>query len=119
ARSRPPNSCATVVVDPVDPADIAAAVAGQRGATLTGLGPPNGKARIPDVWVADSSTWLDRIRTVSADLLPPESPSIARSPVVLAMPVPVAKTLGWPNAKLTWAALLQRISTGGGLKTGI
>jgi hypothetical protein len=119
AAGRTPNSCATVVVDPIDPADIAAAVAGQRGATLTGLGQPNGKARIPDVWVADSSTWLDRIRTVSADLLPPQAPSVAKSPVVLAMPVPVAKSLGWPNAKLTWAALLQRINTGGGLKTGI
>jgi hypothetical protein len=119
AASKAPGSCANIVVDQVAPSDIAAAVAGQRGATLTGLGQPNGKARVPDVWVADSSTWLDRIRTVSSDLVPPQTTSIAQSPVVLAMPAPVAKTLGWPNAKLTWSALLQKMSTGGGLKTGI
>jgi hypothetical protein len=119
AAGKTAGACASVVVDPVDPAGVAAAVAGQHGSTLTGLGQPNGKARVPDVWVADSSTWLERIRTVDSNLLPPGATSIAQSPVVLAMPRPVAAGLGWPKAKLTWSALLQKMTTGGGLKTGI
>jgi len=113
------GTCISVTVDPAESADVAAAIAGQRGATLTGLGQANGKARIPDVWIADSSTWLQRVRAVGGDLVPVEATSIAQSPVVLAMPQPVAKALGWPKVKLTWAALLQKITTGVGLKTGI
>jgi hypothetical protein len=113
------GTCASVVVDQQEPADVAAAIAGQRGATLTGLGQANGKARVPDVWVPDSSTWLQRVRAVGADLVPAEAASVAKSPVVLAMPQPVAAALGWPTTKLTWAALLQKMTTGGGIKTGI
>ena len=113
------DGCTSIVVAPVASSDVAAAVAGQRGVTLTGLGQPNGRAQVPDVWVADSSTWLERVRTAAADLVPPNAPSIAQSPVVLAMPRPVAAQLGWPTTKLTWTALLQRMTTGSGLKTGI
>jgi hypothetical protein len=119
ATGRSAATCVSVTVFRVEPADVAAAAAGQRGATLTGLGQPNGKARVPDVWIADSSTWLQRVRSAATDLVPADAPSIAQSPVVLAMPQPVAGKLGWPNAKLTWATLLQRMTTGGGLKTGI
>ena len=113
------GTCASVVVDAQDPADVAAAVAGQRGATLTGLGQANGKARVPDVWLPDSSSWLQRVRVVGADLVPTEAASVARSPVVLAMPQPIAAALGWPKTKITLAALLQKMTTGGGIKTGI
>ncbi|OLB65576.1 MAG: VWA domain-containing protein, partial [Actinobacteria bacterium 13_2_20CM_2_72_6] len=113
------GTCTSVVVDAQDPADVAAAVAGQRGATLTGLGQANGKARVPDVWLPDSSSWLQRVRVVGADLVPTEAASVARSPVVLAMPQPIAAALGWPKTKITLAALLQKMTTGGGIKTGI
>ena len=113
------GTCVSVIVDAQDPADVAAAVAGQRGATLTGLGQANGKARVPDVWIPDSSTWLQRVRVVGPDLVPTEATSVAKSPVVLAMPQPIAAQLGWPKTKLTWAALLQKMTTGGGIKTGI
>jgi Ca-activated chloride channel family protein len=113
------GTCVSITVDEQEPADVAAAVAGQRGATLTGLGQANGKAQVPHVWIPDSSTWLQRVRAVGGDLVPAEAASVAESPVVLAMPQPVAAALGWPKAKLTWAALLQRMTTGGGMKTGI
>jgi hypothetical protein len=113
------GACTSIVVDPEEPADVAATIAGQRGVTLTGLGQPNGKLNVPDIWVADSSSWLERVRTVSADLVPAQSTSIARSPVVLAMPQPVAASLGWPKTPITWATLLQKMTSGGGLKTGI
>jgi hypothetical protein len=113
------GTCVSVVVEAQDPADVAAAVAAQKGATLTGLGQASGKARVPDVWLADSSTWLQRIRVIGADLVPTEAASVARSPVVLAMPQPIAAQVGWPKAKITWTALLQKMTTGGGIKTGI
>jgi Ca-activated chloride channel homolog len=111
--------CTSIVVDPEEPGDVAATVAGQRGATLTGLGQPDGRLAVPDAWVPDSTTWLDRVRTVSPDLVPQNTTSIAQSPIVLGMPQPVAASLGWPKTPITWATLLQQMTTGSGLKTGI
>jgi Ca-activated chloride channel family protein len=113
------GTCTHVAVTASDPGDVASALAAKKNAVVAGLGQANGKVQVPDVWIADSSTWLQRVRAVGADLLTPQSPSVAQSPVVLAMPQPLAKTLGWPNAKLTWAALLQKMTSGDGLKAGI
>ena len=113
------GTCSTVTVTAIDPPDVAAAVAGQRGATLTGLGQANGKARIPDVWIPDSSTWLQRVRAAAPDLVPTDATSVAQSPVVIGIPQPVATALGWPKTKLTWQVLLQKMTTGGGIKTGL
>jgi Ca-activated chloride channel homolog len=113
------GGCTSIVVDPEEPAAVAATVAGQRGATLTGLGQPDGRLAVPDVWVPDSTTWLDRVRTVSPDLVPATTTSIATSPVVLAMPQPVAASMGWPKAPITWGTILQRMAAGSGLKVGI
>jgi hypothetical protein len=44
---------------------------------------------------------------------------VARSPVVLAMPEPLAATLGWPNKKLTWSDLLPKLTADTKLRTGI
>src|SRR5207247_444970 len=71
------------------------------------------------VWSPGSRTWVQRVRAVGGDLVPAEAGSVAQTPVVLAMPQPIAAVLGWPKTKLTWAALLQRMTTGGGMKTGI
>jgi hypothetical protein len=113
------GTCVTVAVSAVDPADVATAVAGQRGAVINGLGQANGRAKVPDVWIPDSSSWLQRVRAVGSDLLPADTQPVAQSPVVLAMPQPLAKSLGWPDKKLTWAALLQQMTSGNGLKAGI
>ena len=43
---------------------------------------------------------------------PTNGASIARSPVVVAMPEPIATAAGWPNKKLSWTDLLQQITTG-------
>ncbi len=114
------GTCVTVAVTAADPADVAAAVAHQGGAALAGLGDPNGKTQVPDVWVPDSSSWLERIRAANANIVPAVAQSIAQSPVVLAVPQPLAKqVLGWPDAKVTWAALLKKMTSGSGLKAGI
>lgn len=111
-------SCVNVEVSAVDSADMAAALAARQGATLTGVGQPAGDIAIPDVWIPDSSTWLARLSTAIPDLNAAEAVSIARSPVVVAMPEPVAGTVGWPSAKLTWAALLQQMTTSSKLHVG-
>ena len=91
-----------------EPVDVAAAVASKHGATLAGVGQASGTAVTPDVWVPDSSTWLLRLKNGGATAFAPANgASIARSPVVVAMPEPVATRLGWPDKKLSWTDLLQ------------
>ncbi len=141
AASAPGGQCVAVDVTAVAPADVALSIANGGGVAVVGLTPlgspaptspaPSGSASapaaavkeaaatVPDVWVPDSSTWLVRLRAAGPNLVPPQAPSIARSPVVLAMPEPVAATLGWPNTTLSWSTLLQRMTTGPALKIGI
>lgn len=66
----------------------------------------------PDVWSPASSSWsvLLRQRTAAqdkGDLVPKETPSIAQSPLVIAMPKPMAEALGWPGKPLGWADVLS------------
>lgn len=110
--------CINVEVTPADPADVAAAIAGKFGVALAGVGLPGGDAQLPDVWIADSSTWLARLQHAVPDLPTSEIHSVASSPVVLAMPEPVASTLGWPATRLTWQTLLQQVSTNTQLNIG-
>lgn len=111
--------CVKVEVYAADSADLAALVAGQRGATLTGVGAPGSKVKIPDVWIPDSTSWLQRLRAAGQGLVPAEAPSVARSPIALAAPEPVAASLGYPQVKLTYANLLKKLSTDTKLKVGV
>lgn len=111
--------CVAVEVSESQPVDVAAAVAGQHGVTLTGVGQANGAAVLPNVWLPDSSTWLLRLSKQASGFEPANGASVARSPVVVAMPEPVAATVGWPNKQLTWTDLLQQITKGTKLRTGI
>ncbi|MEV0326552.1 VWA domain-containing protein [Micromonospora echinospora] len=114
------GTCITVQVSAQEPVEVAAAVAGKHGVTLPGVGQASGTAITPDVWVPDSSTWLLRIRNSGATAFAPgNGGSIARSPVVVAMPEPVATRLGWPQQKLTWADLVRQMNTDTKLRTGI
>jgi len=119
ARPQVNGRCIAVDVTSADPADVAAAVAGQTGATLNGVGQANGKTRVPDVWIPDSSLWLGRVRSTGPNVVPLDAPSIARSPVVVAMPEPVARAIGWPNAKLSYGDLLNGMTTSPQLHPGI
>jgi Ca-activated chloride channel homolog len=69
----------------------------------------------PDVWIPDSSVWLTvaAARPDAAQLLPTEPPpSLASSPVVLAMQQPMAEALGWPERELGWSELLGAFAQG-------
>ncbi|MGK5440646.1 substrate-binding and VWA domain-containing protein [Micromonospora sp. URMC 105] len=114
------GTCIAVNVSASEPVDVAAAVASKHGATLAGVGQASGTVATPDVWIPDSSTWLLRLKNNGATAFAPgNGASVARSPVVVAMPEPVASRFGWPDKKLGWTDLLKAVSTGKGLRAGI
>ncbi|WP_238014171.1 substrate-binding domain-containing protein [Dactylosporangium sp. AC04546] len=119
AQAKLDDNCVDVEVFEADPADIAAAVAAKSQKSLTGVGQANGKTRIPDVWVPDSSLWLLRLKTANPQAVKGDAKSIARSPIVLAMPEPIATTFGWPQAKLSYVDLIKKVSTDQKIKVGI
>ncbi len=66
----------------------------------------------PDVWSPASSSWTVLLRQQLAvkdrpALVPAKIPSIARTPLVLAMPRPMATALGWPGKPLGWGDVLS------------
>ncbi|WP_173166717.1 substrate-binding domain-containing protein [Phytohabitans suffuscus] len=113
------GTCVVVDVSEVNSVDMAAVIAAQHDVGLAGVGSANGTLEVPDVWLPDSSTWLVRLKTLAPGFNPADGGSVARSPVVAAMPEPLAESFGWPDKNVGWADLLKRITTGTGLRTGI
>ncbi|BCJ60588.1 hypothetical protein Jiend_40100 [Micromonospora endophytica] len=114
------GTCIDVTVAASDPVEVAAVVSAKHGATLAGVGQASGTAVSPDVWIPDSSSWLLRLKTGGAAAFEPgNGASIASSPVVVAMPEPIATRLGWPQQELGWTDLLTRVNSDRPLKTGI
>ncbi|MCU1674586.1 MAG: hypothetical protein JWN77_2699 [Frankiales bacterium] len=66
----------------------------------------------PDVWSPASQSWTGLLRQDTtardaADLVgDAKLPSIARTPLVIAMPKPMAQTLGWPAKPIGWGDVL-------------
>jgi Ca-activated chloride channel homolog len=66
----------------------------------------------PTVWTPAATSWLgilqqDLFTKDVTSILPADAPSLMQSPLVLAMPRPMALALGWPNAPVGWADLLK------------
>ncbi|RAY11736.1 VWA domain-containing protein [Actinomadura craniellae] len=66
----------------------------------------------PDVWSPASSGWVALLRQRLdqrglPDFVPRETPGIAVSPLVIAMPRPMAQALGWPGKELGWDDILR------------
>jgi Ca-activated chloride channel homolog len=66
----------------------------------------------PDVWTPAASTWVSLLQS---DLTAKDRPnivpataaeSVTSTPLVLAMPEPMAKALGWPDTPIGWADVL-------------
>jgi len=92
--------CVDPVVTSMEPAAAVDALAkGWQGVA----GPP------PDVWLPASSAWAGLLDARRNGLLPVERPKVATSPLVLAMPRPMAERLGWPARPVGWADLLRAV----------
>jgi hypothetical protein len=62
----------------------------------------------PDVWIPESTVWLQRAQSRDAWDVPVTGTSIASSPVVLALTEDAATQLGWPAQQPTWAQVLTQ-----------
>jgi hypothetical protein len=60
----------------------------------------------PDVWIPESTMWLQRAQDKGAWNTPVDGSSIANSPVVIALTEEAASVLGWPQKKIGWADLI-------------
>jgi hypothetical protein len=69
--------------------------------------PTPAEGDLPPVWIPDSSYWIGRVAEVDRELFEGESTSIASSPVVLAVPEAVARTMAGqlPQGRLDSAAI--------------
>lgn len=113
------GTCVAVAVSAVNPATMAAAVASEHKVALTGLGSAPESVKVPDVWLPDSSTWLLRLKSEAPGFVPSDGKPVAQSPVVVAMPKPVAEAIGWPDKKLGWKDLLGQLTKSTTLRAGI
>jgi len=66
-----------------------------------------GQAAGVDVWVPESTMWLQRARDMSAWNVPESGPAIASSPVVFALTEDTASKLGWPGKTPSWQEVLD------------
>lgn len=62
-----------------------------------------GSMTLPELWTAADTTWRDVLHERSGQAIFLENcPSIATSPLVIAMWEPIARALGWPGSDLGW-----------------
>ena len=64
----------------------------------------------PDVWSPASSSWAVlveqwRAEDDKANLIPADYESVAQTPLVIAMPRPMAEAVGWPDKQIGWKEL--------------
>ncbi|WP_433268446.1 substrate-binding domain-containing protein [Actinosynnema sp. CS-041913] len=66
----------------------------------------------PDLWGPSSRYWLDSLRAAIATRpgrvrsVPENPPTLASSPIVIAMPEPMARELGWPEGAIGWRDMI-------------
>lgn len=96
-----PVPCVRVAMTAADSADMAHFLAGSAAA-------PAGVAGRPDVWIPDTSLWLEMARASGAGqaALPQTGSSVADSPTVLASPKPVAELLD-TQGSFSWQLLVK------------
>jgi Ca-activated chloride channel family protein len=67
----------------------------------------------PDVWSPAAASWIVLLRQHRASrdagsgIVPESAPSLMQSPLVIAMPRPMAEALGWPQREIGWSDVLQ------------
>jgi hypothetical protein len=113
------GTCVFVDVADQSAATVAGAVSREHSVILAGLGQAPESVKVPDVWLPDSSTWLLRLKNEASGFAPSKVVSVAQSPLVVAMPEPIAQKVGWEGKKLSWKTLLAQFNSDTPLKVGI
>jgi Ca-activated chloride channel family protein len=72
----------------------------------------------PDVWTPAAKSWpmllrQERLTAGREDIIPADIPTIAASPLVVAMPRPIGRSLGWPERKMTWREIFDLVTAPG------
>ncbi|MDQ1714164.1 MAG: Ca-activated chloride channel [Frankiaceae bacterium] len=101
------GSCVTVAVESAASGDMETALVHGWDANAV-----SAATKRPDVWTPASSTWLNLLRydQSTADqpsTVPDKLDSVVSTPLVLAMPQPMAAALGWPGKQIGWADILK------------
>ena len=93
--------CASVDIEGKDPAVMAQALGTDWDEKSAGPA--------PDVWVPDAGAWVRRaaVAPLAERMMPDLQPSLARSPMVIAMPKPMADALGYPGRSLSWQDVVK------------
>ncbi|MGP3985036.1 substrate-binding domain-containing protein [Streptomyces sp. KR80] len=65
-----------------------------------------------EVWVPDSSLWVERSRASGAGAVLGDGGNVASSPLVLAAAPSAAEKLGWPTKTYTWAEVVSAAGAG-------
>lgn len=91
-------------------ASVTAVTSGEGSAALARGWDEDAHGPRPVVWSPAASYWVDLAAQEAAALdapqvMPTDAPSIAQSPLVIAMPLPMAQALGWPDTQVGWADL--------------
>jgi Ca-activated chloride channel family protein len=65
---------------------------------------------LPHVWTPAAITWVHLLEQHRSDrgvptLIPAQRSTILRSPLVIAMPEPMARALGWPDREISWTEI--------------
>jgi hypothetical protein len=85
------GTCVSVDVTAEAPSAVAASISGDTH---------------PDLWIPDSSMWTQQLTTSGVAF--GNVTTLAVSPLVVVATEPIAKAqLGWPDAEISWAGLLQ------------
>ncbi len=113
------GTCIKPHVTGVDPARMTAAASAQISGDLDLAGVDSGGTDIPDAWIPDSTTWVTRLRTVDRQAVADATPSVAMSPVVLALPESTARAEGWPAKQIGWDYVLAGMQASPPLQVGI
>lgn len=65
------------------------------------------------VWMPSSSLWVDLLHVdVPLGAVPQDNPSVARSPLVVAMTRQLAQRLGWTDTPPTWGKVMSELASG-------
>jgi Ca-activated chloride channel family protein len=101
------GKCVTVTVETAASGDMESALAHGWDPNAVAAGTER-----PDVWTPASSTWLnllryDQSRADQTSSVSDTNESVVATPLVLAMPKPMAEALGWPRTPIGWTDILK------------